>query len=373
MTCWVGVVGTGWRAEFFLRLAALLPEVEVVGVVARRAEKRERAAARWGIAAVESPAELVRRHRPHLVVTCVSREANPAVVTELVGLGVAVLSETPPAAAEEDLHRLWDAVGASGRVHVAEQYLLMPGHAARLELVRRGLLGEVGQVQVSSTHDYHAVSMARGLLGVGLEPAEVTARAVVAPLVQPLTRQGWTDDDNAQPAATTLAVIEWKGRSALYDFTDNQWHNPLRTRRIVVRGSRGELDGDDVIRLAGPRTVLRSSIVRRQLGHDLDLDGYDTDHLSFEGEVLWRNPFLDLSGSPASPLAPSWGHGPRLSDEELAIATSLRQAARWAVGEAEGPYPLADACQDHLVALAVHEAVATGRTVRTRPVPWARS
>jgi predicted dehydrogenase len=366
------VVGTGWRAEFFLRLAAVLPEVELVGVVARRAEAREEAGARWGIPALGSPAELVRRHRPHLVVTCVSREANPALVTELVGLGVAVLSETPPAATAEDLHRLWDAVGASGRVHVAEQYLLMPGHAARLELVRRGLLGEVGQVQVSSTHDYHAVSMARGLLGVGLEPAEVTARAVTAPLVQPLTRQGWTDDDDdPRPAATTLAVIEWDGRSALYDFTDNQWHNPLRTRRIVVRGSRGELDGDDVTRLAGPRTVLRSSIVRRQLGHDLDLDGYDTDHLSFEGEVLWRNPFLDPSLLVEG--GRGWGAGPRLSDEEVAVATSLRLAARWAAGEGEGPYPLSDACQDHLVALAVHEAVETGRTVRTRPAPWARS
>lgn len=371
MTCRVGVVGTGWRAQFFLRLAALLPEVELVGVVARRAEAQDDVRARWGVPTVGTPAELVRRHRPHLVVTCLSREANPGVVAELVGLGVAVLSETPPAAGEEDLHRLWDAVGASERVHVAEQYLLMPGHAARLELVRRGLLGEVGQVQVSSTHDYHAVSMARGLLGVGLEPAEVTARSVLAPLVQPLDRQGWTDDCVARPAATTLAVIEWDGRSAVYDFTDNQWHNPLRTRRIVVRGSLGELDGDDVTRLAGPRTVLRSSIVRRQLGHDLDLDGYDTDHLSFEGEVLWRNPFLD------DPLPDGkgrvWGAGPRLSDEEIAIATCLRQAARWALGDAAGPYPLADACQDHLVALAVHEAVETGRTVRTRPAPWVRS
>lgn len=364
MQCRVGVVGTGWRAEFFLRLAALLPEVELVGVVARRAEAREQARARWHVPAVETPAELVRQHRPHLVLTCASREANPALLVELVGLGVAVLSETPPAAAEADLHRLWEAVGAGDRVHVAEQYLFMPAHAARLELVRRGLLGEVGQVQVSSTHDYHAVSMARGLLGVGLEPAEVTARAVVAPLVQPLTRQGWTDDEAPRPATTTLAVIEWEGRSALYDFTDNQWHNPLRTRRILVRGSRGELDGDEVTRFAGPRTVLRSSIVRRQLGYDLDLDGYDTEHLSFEGEVLWRNPFLDHADDAAR------GRGWRLSDEELAIATSLRQAAGWALGEGPGPYPLADACQDHLLSLAVHEAAATGRTVRAHPAPW---
>ena len=33
------------------------------------------------------------------------------------------------------------------------------------------------------------------------------------------------------------------------------------------------------------------AIERRQTGYDLDMSGFDSEHLSYEGEVLWRNPW----------------------------------------------------------------------------------
>lgn len=48
----------------------------------------------------------------------------------------------------------------------------------------------------------------------------------------------------------------------------------------------GELRDQEVVRLAGDRTIVRSAIERRQTGYDLDLDGFDTDHLTFGSEVL---------------------------------------------------------------------------------------
>jgi hypothetical protein len=103
----------------------------------------------------------------------------------------------------------------------------------------------------------------------------------------------------------------------LYDFTDNQWHNQLRTRRIVIRGSAGEIANDEVVRLIGPRTIVRSPLVRRQTGYDLDLDGFDTDHISLGDTILYRNPFPGL----------------RLSDEEIAIGGCSR---RWPPGARRG-------------------------------------
>ena len=154
------------------------------------------------------------------------------------------------------------------------------------------MIGQPTAVQVSSTHNYHAVSMIRGLLGVGFEPVRVSASRFTAPLVDPLSRTGWTGNDTPKEAATTLATLDFGGASGLYDFTDNQWHNQLRLRRIVVRGSHGEIADDTVVRLAGKRTILKSSLTRSQLGYDLNLDGYDTEHISFEGDVLYRNPYL---------------------------------------------------------------------------------
>ncbi|HZU56386.1 MAG TPA: Gfo/Idh/MocA family oxidoreductase [Actinocrinis sp.] len=352
-----GIIGSGWRAEFFVRLAALLPDrLTLVGVAARRTQTAERITSDWRVPAYLSPQELISKQNPDFVVTSVSWPANPEVIAVAVEAGVKVLAETPPAPDADGLRALWARVGERRMVQVAEQYLLMPGHAARRELVERGTIGRPTSVQVSSTHGYHAVSMIRGLLGVDFEPARVTASRFTAPLLDPLTRDGWTGDESAKDAQTTLATLDFgNGASGLYDFTSNQWHNRLRLRRIVIRGSHGELADDTVVRWAGPRTVLKSHLVRSQLGQDLNLDGHDTEHFSFDGEVVYRNPFLGL----------------RLMDEEIAIASILTATAAWVHDEGPEPYPLAQACQDHLIALAFDQAAETGERVTTGIEAWA--
>lgn len=352
-----GIIGSGWRAEFFVRLAALMPDrLTLVGAAVRRPETGERVSESWHVPAYLSPAELFARQRPDFVVTSVSWPSNPPVITEAVEAGVKVLAETPPAPDADGLRALWDRVGARRMVQVAEQYLLMPAHAARRELVERGTIGRPTSVQVSSTHGYHAVSMIRGLLGVGFEPVRVSASRFTAPLLDPLTRDGWSGDETPKAAQTTLATLDFgDGASGLYDFTSNQWHNRLRQRRIVIRGSHGELADDTIVRWAGPRTVLRSQLVRSQLGHDLNLDGHDTEHFSFDGEVVYRNPFLGL----------------RLMDEEIAIASILTATAAWSRDEGPEPYPLAQACQDHLLSLAIEQSAETGERITTAREGWA--
>ncbi|MFE9191536.1 Gfo/Idh/MocA family protein [Micromonospora sp. NPDC007208] len=352
-----GIVGSGWRGEFFLRLARLLPErFRVTGVVTRTESRGTAVTADWGVPTFRTTAELLTHERPDFVIVSVPWPVTPEATRELVAAGVPVLAETPPAPDLAGLRSLWADVGGSGLVQVAEQYLLMPGHAARLELVRAGVLGEPTSVQISSTHLYHAVSLIRGLLGVGHESAEVSGRAFVAPLANPLSPAGWSGDDTPQQLTTTLATIDFGGRMGLYDFTDNQWWNPLRTRRLVVRGSRGELVDDRVVRLVDPTTPVESSLVRRQTGLDLNLEGLDLKHISFDGDVVYRNPFV----------------GSGMSDDDIAVADIVARAGAWAREEGPAPYPLAEACQDHLISLAIEESVRTGRPVVTATEAWGR-
>ena len=347
MTTFV-TVGAGWRAEYFWRAAEGLPELECVGAVVPSHRPLV-------VSAFTSLRECVRATRPDFAVTATPKAVTPTVIAELVRLGVPVLAETPPAPDLGGLSTLWSEVGASGLVQVAEQYLLMPSHAARAALVRSGTIGLPTQVQVSSTHDYHAVSLMRGLLGIGRGPVSVTATRTTAPLVDPADRDGWTEDPDPTPATTTIATIDFgEGRSGLYDFTDNQWHNQLRFRRILVRGSHGELKDDEVTHLASPRTVLRTPLVRRQTGYDLDLDGFETEHIAFGTDVLYRNPYL----------------GRRWNDEEVAIATLLARMAAWVHGDGPPPYPLADGAHDHRIALAVDQAARSGSPVQTGTEPW---
>ncbi|WP_127125635.1 Gfo/Idh/MocA family protein [Georgenia sp. SYP-B2076] len=350
-----GIIGTGWRAHFFVRIAAALPaRFRVAGVVTRSDRRRGEIEEAWGAPVCSSTSELAR-HSPDFVVVAVPREAAPAATEELVGLGVPVLVETPPAPDLQGLRDLWASVGSSGLVQVAEQYMQMPGHAARLEVIRSGILGDVSSVHVSSTHLYHAASIMRSMLGAGFAPATVTARSFTGPLADPVSRQGWSGDATARPAETTLALIDFGGPMGLYDFTDNQWHNPLRTGRLLARGSRGELADDRVVRLVDARTVVESRLERRQTGLDLNLEGFDLDHISFEGRPVYRNAFP----------------GARLSDEEIAIATMLARTAAWCQGEDPGPYPLAEACQDHLIGLGIEEAVTTRSDVSVGTERWA--
>lgn len=349
------IVGTGWRGDFYLRMARAAPDrLEAVVVVANSTEATDRTAQKWGLPVVRSLREALT-YDPDFVVAAVSWPSMPPVVTELVDLGARVLAETPPAPTADGLRTLWEAVGSSGQVQVAEQYMLMPGHASRLAVVRNGTIGMPTAVQVASTHLYHATSIMRSLLDVGMDGALVNARTFTAPHVDPLRFGGWVDNPAPEPRTTTIATLDFgDGRMGLYDFVDNQWWNPLLARRIVVRGTLGEIADDTVTHLTDEGVVI-SPISYRRTGIDMNLEGNEVVSASFEGSIVYKNPWV----------------GSRLSEDDIAVASILEDTGRWALSEGPEPYPLADACQDHLLGLAIEESSRIGADVRVTRQAWA--
>lgn len=347
------VVGSRWRSEFFARVAAAAPDrFELVGVQVRSDEAAERMARR-GARTVRTLDELLALE-PEFVVPAVSWPAMPDVVREFVGRGAHVLAETPPAPTLDGLRALWHDVGGSGRVQVAEQYTRMPGHAARLAVVGDKVIGTPTSVEIASTHLYHAVALVRAYLDAGLADATVSARSFTAPLADPLGFSGWAADPQPVPLATTVATLDFgDGRFGLYDFVDNQWWNPLRARRIVVRGSLGEIVDDTVTRLTADGPVT-SPVVYRRTGVDMNLEGNDVVHASFDGKVVYRNPWV----------------GTRLSEDDVAVASHLVAMGLWVRDEGPAPYPLADGCQDHAIGLAIEESARTGADVRVAKEAW---
>jgi hypothetical protein len=149
-----------------------------------------------------------------------------------------------------------------------------------------------------------------------------------------------------------LATLDFgQGRSGLYDFTGNQTRNLLRTRRLLVRGSHGEVSDEALVHLVDATTITRATFSRRQTGHDLDQNGYATDHIALGDAVYWRN---------AWPAA-------RWTDDELAIAELLTRMAAWVHDAGPAPYPLVEGCTDQLLALAMTEAAETDKPVRVAP------
>ncbi|NDR53198.1 Gfo/Idh/MocA family oxidoreductase [Actinomyces sp. 565] len=355
-----GVVGAGWRARFFLRLATMAPgRLECVGVLARRGEARAALAEEFGVATTDS-LDGLRARSPELVVPSVSWAAMPDLIRELVDRRTPVLAETPPAPDPDSLRSLWHDVGASGLVQVAEQYTRMPGHAARLAAIRAGAIGTPAWAQVSSTHGYHAVSLLRHFLADDDAPLDgpvtVTARSFPVPLLQPLGRDGWSAVPAVESGQTVLATLAFdSGRTGVYEFTSNQWHNPLLSRRVLVRGTLGEIVDDAVTRWVPDAGAVTSRIEYRRTGRDLNLEGNDLIHASLDGRVLYRNPWV----------------GTRMSEDDLAVATILQDTGLWVREEGPAPYPLAQACQDHLLSCAIDQAAASGRDVTTDVEDWA--
>jgi hypothetical protein len=210
----------------------------------------------------------------------------------------------------------------------------MPLHAARLAIVDAGVICTPTLVLVSSTHLYHAVALMRQFLHVGRDPATVTARTFSAELVDPITPDGWTHDGAVRPAETTLAWIDFGShRMGRYDFTDNQWWNPVRPDHLIVRGSVGEIFDDTVVRMADAVTPMTSRIERSVSGVGMNYEGMDLTHLSLDGSVVFRNEY----------------EGGLLSDDDVGVAVLLDQMRAWTRGESPPPYPLAEACHDHAI------------------------
>ena len=342
------LIGSGWRARMFLKVAAELGTVRCGAAVVRTPRHLD-------VPTFTSLDACLRELHIDFVLTATPRSVTPGLIADAVDRGLPVLAETPPAADLDGLRALWSAVGGSGLVQVAEQYPMMPSHAARAAVVATGAIGTPTQVQVSSTQQYHAVALMRSLLGAGRGQVSVRATRFTAPLVHPLSRAGWTDDEEAHPTISTIATLDFgDGRSGVYDFTEQQTRNQLRFRRLTVRGSAGELHNDEVVRMAGPRTLIRTPLVRRQTGYDLDLIGYDTEHISLGSEILYRNPYP----------------GKRWMDDEIAIATLLERMADWVRGEGPEPYPLAEGAQDQQVALAIEGSADSDITVTTTCEAW---
>lgn len=349
-----GIVGSGWRSEFFLRIAAASPErFRVTGLVTRSAETARDVTASWGVPGYPDVEGLIEAERPAFVVVSVPRLVAPPIVVGLVEAGIPVLCETPPADDLPSLIELYEQVGRTGLVQVAEQYHLSPLVNAQLAVARSGRLGDVSQALVAQCHDYHGISVMRRALGIKAEAATVSASVFRSPLIEGPGRRGDPDAERVVMETTTSARFDFGDRLGLYDFASERYFSWIRGNRLVIRGDRGEIDGDEVRFLRDFRTPISDRLRRVAAGAGGNLEGLFLRGIQFADEFVFTNPLM-----PA-----------RLTDDEIAVALLLVGMHTKAGG---GPdvYSLAEASQDHYLSLLMRRAAETGEEVRSRPQPW---
>jgi len=282
------VAGTGWRAMFYVRAAKKLPEIfELTGVLCRTREKAEAFESMHGVKAFWSLDALLET-KPVFVVSCVNKAGMADMVMQLLESGVPALSETPLAIEMDKLRQLKALQEKTGTpLEMAEQYFLYPSHAARLAVVRSGLLGDVTSCALSMMHDYHGISMLRAYLGEESGPVTMRARKVVSPIVVTGGRGGYVTDGEVGDEVRILAQIDFGGgRLGLYDFSGTQYHSAIRSNHLRILGTRGEIFDDEVRFLReGNRPALARFVKHR------DAITGTIRAIDFDGARVFENPF----------------------------------------------------------------------------------
>ena len=335
------IVGSGYRSEYFARVAMKHRDLFRAMFLCRSEEKAKAVSERTGVAATTRLDEALS-FRPDFIVVAVSRDAMAQVAVEWIERGYPVVTETPVGASFEQLETLWALTRDKGaKIVCCEQYHRYPILAAGLRAVQDGLIGQPVSAYLSLAHDYHGFSLIRRMLGVQGEAFTLRGQRQVTPVAATDSRYGAIlDGSEAKEERDIVHIAFESGKTAIYDFAGTQYRTFIRARHLTVRGGKGEwsdrivsyVDGDHMPR----RLFLMPEIAPAYRG--LDNQTLRDGRKSWTGEL-----FLDTE------------------QDEFAVASILMDMEAYLRG-GPSPYPLGEALDDALFWLKLNEAVKT---------PWA--
>ncbi|MGN0494532.1 MAG: Gfo/Idh/MocA family protein [Acutalibacteraceae bacterium] len=329
------IIGAGWRSEFYLRIAALLPDTfKVSGIYIRNKQKREEFSKKYNAPIFDNLEKLLETDFD-FIVSCVNKTGICDTVRELANKNVPLLTETPIGTSIKEIDDFLGEIKPDWRVQVAEQFHFMPRNAAIKRVIESGILGEITQVQLSCCHDYHAASLIRFFLGTGNEMPEASSFTLPDTVTRYNSRGGLLKEPQTVTAEEKFVILRFKDKTAVYDFNYEQYFSDIRRSRILIRGTNGEILNNEFTYLKNglPHSF---TLRRNSYGTNESLDGFTLVNITAEGKVVYENPFKSA----------------RLSDEEIAIATCLLKMKKYL--ETGIPfYTLNDAAIDSKIFLSV--------------------
>lgn len=354
----IGLIGSGWRAEFYLRIAKAMPDRFIIqNVLIRDAEKGKAFSEAHQISVVNSLTELLAGE-PDFVVLAVKRGFVPSYLEPLFNVNMPVLCETPPAETIEELNEIWNlAQKHNARIQVAEQYFLQPLYYAWEQVIKQGQLGEIENINISSLHGYHGVSIIRRYLAEGFNNVKIYGKRYEFRVTETLGRKGIVTDGEVVTYNRDRLTLEFSdGKIAFFDFSDPaQYHSFIRTRQLTVQGTRGEID-DMVLRSLNDQNEAVTKELKR-----VDFGVFNNQEWSHYGLTLGENYIYK------SPF-----YKARLNDDEIAVASCMEKMSEY-VETGVSFYNLDEALQDMYISILMDEALDTpGKVIESSHQEWSR-
>ena len=204
------ILGAGWRSEFYLRIANLLPDTfKVSGIYIRNPEKQVEFAEKYNVKIVTSLDELLNTDFD-FIVSCVNKAGICDTVRELANKNIPVLTETPIGTSIAEIDNFLAEIKPEWRVQVAEQFHFMPRNAAIKSIIESSILGDITQVQLSCCHEYHAASLIKFFLGTGDEMPETSSFTLPDSVNRYNSRAGLLNEPETVTSEVKFVVLRFK-------------------------------------------------------------------------------------------------------------------------------------------------------------------
>lgn len=336
------VIGSGWRAEFYIRIAKEISDrFTLTSVLIRDYEKGKKFSEEHDVKVVQTIEE-IEQEQPDFVVLAIKRGIISGYLPKLFEKGIPVLCETPPGEDLEALNSVWNAYKKyNAKIQIAEQYFAQPLYAAWQKVIDDGKIGQVENINISALHGYHGASMIRRFLHEGYSNAVIYGKRYWFDVTETYGREGMAFDGEIFKCSRDRLTMEFEdGKVAYFDFSDPaQYHSFIRTRQLTVQGVRGEIDDMTI------RYLTDSNIPVTEELNRIDLGVYNNQEWSHYGimlgeEFLYKTPFPNA----------------RLNDDEIAVATCLLKMGEY-LETGEEFYSLKEALQDMYICLTMDEAL----------------
>lgn len=344
------IIGSGWRAMFYARIAHRYPELfQLKYMLCRRKEKAEDLKKNQQIPTTLSIKEC-EGSNPDFVVVAVNKASGFEVTKEWALKGFAVLCETPAGMTEDQLRELWELRKQGTRIQVAEQYCRYPIMAAGLRKIKEEMREAPYAVTLSVAHDYHGAGLIRHMLHIGTEPVKIIGKSYRFPVTETASRYGAVTDGSVKERERVRFTLEFRsGKTAFYDFSGVQYHSYIRTRYLNVQGKDWEWND----------TMFRYLNEAGEPKEEKLLPYLDKAYRELETEQLQResrdwNPVLVLDEA----------------QDEYAIASMLLDMKAY-LNTGKEVYPLAEALEDAYLWLLMQEALKNpNQILESKQMPW---
>lgn len=344
------IVGSGYRSEYYGRIAATYPDLFRALFLCRSTGKCELVTKNTGIGATTEIEEAIS-FAPDFVVVAVDRGHMAEVAKEWMQRGFHVVTETPIGASMEELGSIWElSQSSSSRIICCEQYFRQPVLSNGLSLVAKGLIGTPTTGYLSMVHDYHAASILRKMMLTEGEEYVLRGERKVSDVIETDSRYEAFYDGRIGKETRDIIHIDYAGgKSAVYDFSSVEYRSYIRSRHLVVRGTRGEWNDRIIYYLDennNPQKKLLMPLIPEKY-RILDTQALRDTRRTWQGELQ-----LDTL------------------QDEFAIATLLLDMKEY-IGGGEAPYSLKDALDDAVFWLMIQEAVKEPwKEIHSPDTPW---